>query len=110
MEQGLALAKSKAAQLNAALEAHAGESWPKAKAAAASAAEAAAKHALTAWAAAAKHGGAGWAAARQAALDAWNSEALAAVRPALTAGAEQAAKQVQLVVGELEELLIRWVG
>ncbi|KAL4440617.1 hypothetical protein ABPG75_003618 [Micractinium tetrahymenae] len=95
VNQGLALARSKSAQLNAAIEARAGDSWPKVKAAAAGAA-----------AAAAKHGSAAWQASRKAALQAWHSPALAAVRPALAKCYAQAAQQAAKVQNELEELLI----
>lgn len=88
--------QKKGAQLNAAIEARAGDSWPKAKAAAGSAFEAARRAALS-----------GWAAARKAALAAWHSDALAAVRPTLGAAAQRGAAQARQVQAELEELLIR---
>ncbi|KAL4420055.1 hypothetical protein ABPG77_007494 [Micractinium sp. CCAP 211/92] len=84
ISQGLAFARTKSAQLNAAIEARAGDSWPKAKAAVAAA----------------------WKAAHKAALQAWHSPALAAVRPALAKGYAQAAEQAAKVQGELEQLLI----
>lgn len=88
LSQGLALARTKSAQLNAAIEARAGDSWPKAKAAA----------------------GAAWGAACGAALRAWHSPALAAVRPALAKAYAQAAQQAAKVQAELEQLLIRWAA
>ncbi len=88
ISQGLAFARTKSAQLNAAIEARAGDSWPKAKAAV----------------------GAAWKAAHKAALQAWHSPALAAVRPALAKGYAQAAEQAAKVQGELEQLLIRCGG
>lgn len=97
LARGLAVAHEKASRLNAAIEAKAGDSWPKVKAAAATAASAAATH-----------GAAAAAAARKAALAAWESEAVAAVRPALVAAWRRAAAQARVVLGELEELLIRW--
>lgn len=48
-----------------------------------------------------------WDAARTAALAAWHSDALAAVRPALAKGAAVASEQARKVQGELEEMLIR---
>lgn len=96
MDQGLAFARTKSAELNAAIEARAGDSWPKAQAAIGAAWQAARKAALQAWQA-----------ARKAALQAWHSQALAAVRPALAKGYAHAAEQAAKVQGELEQLLIR---
>lgn len=95
LAQGVTLAKGKAAQLNSFIEAKAGDSWPKAQAAIAHAAQVACTQASAAAAA-----------AHKAALAAWNSEALAAVRPALAKGYAVASQQAQTVVGELETLLI----
>jgi hypothetical protein len=96
LDAGLALAQHKASQLNAAIEARAGDSWPKARAAVASAA-----------AAAAKHGSAAASAVSKAALAAWHSEAVAKVRPAVEAAAARGAAVASQVLTELEELLIR---
>ncbi|KAI3431278.1 hypothetical protein D9Q98_004339 [Chlorella vulgaris] len=102
LDRSLALAQSKAAQLNAAIESKAGDSWPKFKAGVAAASGAAAKGAAVA----AKHAAAAAAAGKKAALVAWNSEAVALVRPTLVKVGGRVAAQAQLVQRELEELLI----
>jgi hypothetical protein len=106
VERGLAFAKEKSGQLNAAIEGHAGASWPKLQAALGSAGA----HAAAAAAAAHKAAVAVASAARKHALQAWHSEAVAAVRPTLEALARKAAAKARQVQAELETLLIRCVG
>lgn len=102
VERGLAFAKEKSGQLNAAIEGHAGASWPKLQAALGSAGA----HAASAAGAARKAAVAGAAAAHKRALQAWQSDAVAAVRPTLEAMAHKAAATVRQVQAELETLLI----
>ncbi|PSC67639.1 hypothetical protein C2E20_8719 [Micractinium conductrix] len=96
VERGVAVATAKAGELNAVLDKKLGDSWLKYKAQAAAAAGVAGAKAAQAWDA-----------ARTAALAAWHSDALAAVRPALAKGAAVASEQARKVQGELEEMLIR---
>ena len=104
VERGLAFAKEKSGQLNAAIEGHVGASWPKFQAALGSAGA----HAAAAAGAARKAAAAGAAAAHKRALQAWQSDAVAAVRPTLEAMAHKAAAKARQVQAELETLLIRW--
>ncbi|KAI7837404.1 hypothetical protein COHA_008771 [Chlorella ohadii] len=95
LERGLSLAKEKGAQLNKAIEAKAGDKWPQAQAAVASA-----------WRQACAAAAAAWGTASRAAQAVWQSEALAAVRPTLAAGAAKASAMWEQVQGELEGMLI----
>lgn len=94
--RGWSAAKGQAAALNKAIEAKVGDRWPQAQAAATSAAASAAAAATSAYGAASR-----------AATAAWHSDALAAVRPTLAAGAARAQAEWGKVQAELEEMLIR---